>query len=79
MTNTILTENPPKKKAANIRVDKLHTFVGHPFQVVDNEEMESLAKSVQAQGIISPLIVRPMKEKQTNMRSYQGTVGCMQQ
>lgn len=63
MTNTILTENPPKKKAVNIRVDKLHTFEGHPFQVVDNEEMESLAKSIQAQGIISPLIVRPMKEK----------------
>lgn len=63
MTNTILAENPPKKKAANIRVDKLHTFEGHPFQVVDNEEMESLAKSIQAQGIISPLIVRPMKEK----------------
>ncbi len=63
MTNTILAENPPKKKAANIRVDKLHTFEGHPFQVVDNEEMENLAKSIQAQGIISPLIVRPMKEK----------------
>ena len=63
MTNTMLTENPPKKKAANIRVDKLHTFEGHPFQVIDNEEMESLAKSIQAQGIISPLIVRPMKEK----------------
>ena len=63
MTNTILTENPPKKKAANIRVDKLHTFEGHPFQVVDNEEMESLAKSIQAQGIISPLIVRPMEGK----------------
>ncbi len=63
MTNTILTENLPKKKAANIRVDKLHTFEGHPFQVVDNEEMESLAKSIQAQGIISPLIVRPMEGK----------------
>ncbi len=63
MTNTILTENLPKKKAANIQVDKLHTFEGHPFQVVDNEEMENLAKSIQAQGIISPLIVRPMEGK----------------
>lgn len=63
MTNTILAENPPKKKAANIRVDKLHTFEGHPFQVVDNEEMKSLAESIQAQGIISPLIVRPMEGK----------------
>lgn len=63
MTNTILAENPPKKKAANIRADKLHAFEGHPFQVIDNEEMESLAESIQAQGIISPLIVRPMEGK----------------
>lgn len=63
MTNTILAEDPLKKKAANIRVDKLHTFEGHPFQVIDNEEMESLAESIQAQGIISPLIVRPMEGK----------------
>lgn len=63
MTNTMLTENPPKKKAANIPTDKLHTFEGHPFQVIDNAEMESLAESIQAQGIISPLIVRPMEEK----------------
>lgn len=64
MTNTeIKTNNPPKKKAANIPTDKLHTFEGHPFQVVDNEEMESLAESIQAQGIISPLIVRPMEDK----------------
>lgn len=64
MTNTeIKTNNPPKKKAANIPTDKLHTFEGHPFQVIDNEEMESLAESIQAQGIIFPLIVRPMEEK----------------
>lgn len=62
MTNTeTKTNNPPKKKAANIPTDKLHTFEGHPFQVADNEEMESLAESIQAQGIISPLIVRPME------------------
>lgn len=63
MTNTILAKNPPKKKAANIPTDKLHTFEGHPFQVIDNEEMDNLAESIKAQGIISPLIVRPMEEK----------------
>lgn len=57
------TTNPPKKRAANISVDKLRTFEGHPFQVIDNEEMESLAESIKAQGIISPLIVRPIEEK----------------
>lgn len=63
MINTMLTENLPKKKAANIPTDKLHTFEGHPFQVIDNEEMDNLAESIKAQGIISPLIVRPMEGK----------------
>ena len=58
MINTI---NPPKKKAANIGVDKLRTFEGHPFQVLDYEDMNSLTESIKAQGIISPLIVRPIE------------------
>lgn len=61
MTNSMLTENPPKKKAANIRTDKLHTFEGHPFQVLDDEDMNSLTESIKAQGIISPLIVHPIE------------------
>lgn len=65
MTNTeqLVNEmlNPPKKRAANIRVDKLRTFEGHPFQVIDNEEMDNLAESIKTQGVISPLIVRPME------------------
>ena len=61
MDTEIKTNNPPKKRAANIRTDKLRTFEGHPFQVIDNEEMDNLAESIQAQGILSPLIVRPME------------------
>ena len=55
--------NPPKKKAANIPVDKLHTFEGHPFKVLDNEEMEILTESIKEQGVLSPLIVRPLENK----------------
>lgn len=58
MTNTI---NPPKKRAANIKVDKLHTFEGHPFKILDNEDMEELTESIKEQGILSPLIVRPLE------------------
>lgn len=58
MTNT---SSPPKKRAANIRTDKLCTFEGHPFQVLDDEDMNSLTESIKAQGIISPLIVRPIE------------------
>ena len=62
MTNTeIKTKNPPKKKAANIQVDKLRTFEGHPFKVLDDEDMGSLIESIRQQGIISPLIVRAIE------------------
>ena len=57
----INTMNPPKKRAANIGVDKLRTFEEHPFQVLDDEDMNSLTESIKAQGIISPLIVRPIE------------------
>ena len=62
MTNTkIRTNTPPKKKAANIQVDKLRTFEGHPFKVLDDEDMNNLTESIKAQGIISPLIVRAIE------------------
>lgn len=65
MTNTEQFANkmlhPPKKKAANIQVEKLHTFEGHPFKVLDDEDMDNLTESIQTQGIISPLIVRPIE------------------
>ena len=71
MTNTTNTMNPPRKKAANIKVDKLRTFEGHPFKVIDNEDMEALAESIKTQGIISPLIVRPIE----NMDEYEVVSG----
>lgn len=62
MTNTkIKTNTPPKKKEANIQVDKLRTFEGHPFKVLDDEDMNNLTESIKAQGIISPLIVRAIE------------------
>ena len=62
MTNSkIKTNTPPKKKAANIQVDKLRTFEGHPFKVLDDEDMGNLIESIRQQGIISPLIVRTIE------------------
>ena len=45
----------------NISINKLHEFKDHPYQVLDNEEMNSLIESVQQQGIMTPLIVRPLE------------------
>ena len=42
-------------------VSKLRPFEGHPFKVKDDAEMNTLIESVQTQGILSPLIVRPIE------------------
>lgn len=49
------------KKPVAIPVEKLHPFTGHPFKVKDDAEMNTLIESVQTQGILSPLIVRPIE------------------
>ena len=46
----------------NISINKLHEFRDHPYQVLDNGEMNSLIESVQQQGIMAPLIVRPLED-----------------
>ena len=49
------------KKPVNIPVSKLRPFEGHPFKVKDDEEMNTLIESIQTQGILSPLVVRPIE------------------
>ena len=44
-----------------IEISKLHPFENHPYKVLDNEEMETLTESIRADGILSPLIVRPLE------------------
>lgn len=53
----------PKKRAARIAVNQLHSFEGHPFKVLDDEDMEALVESIRLQGILSPLIVRPLADR----------------
>ena len=48
-------------KPIAIPVEKLYPFEGHPYKVLDNEEMEMLTESVQNEGVLSPLIVRPLE------------------
>ena len=48
-------------KQTNIAVSKLRPFENNPYQVRDDEEMNTLIESIQTQGILSPLIVRPIE------------------
>jgi len=47
-------------RAEHLPVDKLHPFEGHPFKVVDNEEMDQLTWSILTQDLLTPLVVRPL-------------------
>lgn len=52
------------RQAEHLPISQLHPFEGHPFQVQDNEEMDALVESIQAGGILTPLIVRPLEGKE---------------
>lgn len=46
------------KELKEIRICDLKTFEGHPYKVIDNEEMDALTESIREHGIMTPLIVR---------------------
>ena len=47
-------------RAEYLPIDKLCPFEGHPFKVTDNEEMDQLTWSILTQGLLTPLVVRPL-------------------
>ena len=61
-------KNTPK----NISIEKLYPFEGHPFKVQDNEEMNALIESIQEQGILSPLLVRPKENTEDEYEIVSG-------
>lgn len=61
-----------KNTTKNISIEKLFPFEGHPFKVQDNEEMNALIESIQEQGILSPLIVRPKENTEDEYEIVSG-------
>ena len=49
------------EKISTIPIHKLHAFEGHPYKVLDNEEMNNLTESIRESGILTPLLVRPLE------------------
>ena len=47
-----------------IEVDKLKPFENHPYYVKDDDEMLNLTQSISENGILSPLIVRPIENNE---------------
>lgn len=55
------SEKKQKPKLANIKLEKLHPFEGHPYKVVDDESMEELKESIREKGLLNRIIVRPLE------------------
>lgn len=53
--------NTKEVQAMQLPIQKLHPFENHPFQVKDDDEMNQLVWSVLTQGVLTPLVVRPLE------------------
>ena len=53
-----------KAQAAQLPVDKLRPFEGHPFRVKDDSEMDQLVYSILTQGLLTPISVRPVENNE---------------
>ena len=62
-------QEPPKEaprrgeeQIVYIKLDELHAFKNHPFQVRDDDEMRAMVSSVKDKGVTQPAIVRPRED-----------------
>ena len=58
-----------KAQAAQLPVEKLRPFEGHPFRVKDDSEMEQLVYSILTQGLLTPISVRPVEDNEYEVSS----------
>ena len=59
LLDQLITKETPT--IVQISTAKLHPFPAHPFKVQDDEDMEQLTQSIHAQGVLTPLVIRPLK------------------
>ena len=55
-----------KEQIVYIKLDDLHAFKNHPFEVRDDEEMRAMVSSVKDKGVTQPAIVRDRKSTRLN-------------
>lgn len=53
---------PETEGTVDIDVRAVYPFENHPFRVVDDEKMEELVESIKANGVLTPVLVRPDDE-----------------
>ena len=59
LADQLITKDTPT--IAQVSTDKLHPFPAHPFKVQGDEDMEQFVQSIQSQGVLTPLVIRPLE------------------
>lgn len=49
-----------EESAMDLEIAKIRPFKNHPFKVLDDEKMQDLMESIRINGILSPVLVRPI-------------------
>ena len=50
-----------EESAMEIEIDKIKSFSGHPFKVIDDEKMQDLIESISESGVLTPVLIRPVQ------------------
>lgn len=45
-----------------VKIKDIHPFKDHPFKVLDDDKMDELVESIKANGVFSPVLIRPREE-----------------
>ncbi len=70
-----------QERVQEIPLSELHPFEGHPFKVLDDEDMAKTVESVKEYGVLTPAIVRFAERNHFAKREgvcLQNEVGCHQ-
>lgn len=57
------------KGAEDIEISKILPFNNHPFKVLDDDKMDELVESIKQNGVLTPVLVRPLTDGQYEMIS----------
>ena len=49
-----------EESAMDLEIEKIRPFRNHPFKVLDDDKMQDLVESIRTNGILSPVLVRPI-------------------
>jgi ParB family chromosome partitioning protein len=62
----IFRPTSPEGQQANggvtLPLDQLHPFKHHPFRLYNDEKMQEMVESIKQNGMLMPILVRPLKE-----------------